>query len=146
MNVKLAPQVLSSTVSITLMSYGPPEVAGTAKFCLFVDSFFDIMNIHNIQSHEFERKPFLSPFTSVSDDRFGWLQNFFLKYFEDWLTSVEQYSGNFSRNARSNMFISWKTFEGLKITVHSIIEAVKFLLQHHVKYLCFDGKVLSRPT
>ena len=44
------------------------------------------------------------------------------------------------------MFISRKTFEGLKITVHSIIEAVKFLLQHHVKYLCFDGKVLSRPT
>ena len=33
------------------------------------------------------------------------------------------------------MFISWQTFEGLKITVHSIIEAVKFLLQHHVKYV-----------
>ena len=28
-----------------------------------------------------------------------------------------------------------KIFEGLKITVHSIIEAVKFLLQHHVKYV-----------
>ena len=40
-----------------------------------------------------------------------------------------------SRNARSNVFISWKTFEGLKVTVHSIIEAVKFLLQHHVKYV-----------
>ena len=50
-----------------------------------MDSFFDIMNIRNIQSHEFERKPFLVPFTSVNDDRFGWLQNVFLKYFEDWL-------------------------------------------------------------
>ena len=60
---------------------------------------------------------------------------FLLKFFEDWLTTIEQRPGNFSRNACSNMFISWQTFEGLKITVHSIIEAVKFLLQHHVKYV-----------
>ena len=99
-----------------------------------------MMNIPNILSHEFERKPSLAPFTSVNDDRFGWLQNVFLKYFENWLTSIEQRPGNFSRNARSNMFISWQTIEGLKITVHSIKEAVKILLQHHVKYL------LSRPT
>ena len=33
------------------------------------------------------------------------------------------------------MFISWQTFEDLKITVHLIKEAVKFLLQHHVKYV-----------
>ena len=96
------------------------------------------MNIPNILSHEFERKPSLVPFTSVNDDRFGWLQNVFLKYFENWLTSIEQRPGNFSRNARSNMFISWQTIEGLKITVHSIKEAVKILLQHHVKYLLTD--------
>ena len=143
MNVKLTAQVLSSTVSKTLTSYGPPEAAGTAKFCLLMDGFFDIMNIRNIQSHEFERKPFLAPFTSVNDDRFGWLQNVFLKYFEDWLTSIEQRPGNFSRNARSNMFISWQTFEGLKITVHSIIEAVSSATSCQK---CLDGKVLSRPT
>ena len=68
MNVKLAAQVLSSTVSKTLMSYGPPEPAGTAKFCLLMNGFFDIMNIRNIQSNEFERKPFVAPFTSVNDD------------------------------------------------------------------------------
>ena len=88
MNVKLAAQILSSTVSKTLTSYGLPEAAGTAKFCLLMDGFFDIMNIRNIQSHEFERKPFLAPFTSVNDDWFGWLQNVFLKYFKDWLTSI----------------------------------------------------------
>ena len=114
-------------ISRGITSYGPPEAAGTAKFCLLMDSFFGIMNVRNIQSHEFERKPFLAPFTSVNDDRFGWLQNVFLKYFEDWLTSIEQLPGNFSRNARSNMFIFWQTFEVLKITVHSIIEVVKCL-------------------
>ena len=57
----------------------------------------------------------------------------FLKYFEDWSTSIEQRPGNFSRDTRSDMFISCQTFEGLKITAHSIIQTVKFLLQHHVK-------------
>ena len=54
MNVKLAAQVLSSTVSKTLTSYEPPEAAGTAKFCLLMDSFFDIMNLRNTESHEFK--------------------------------------------------------------------------------------------
>ena len=71
MNVKLAAQVLSSTVSKILMSRGHPEAAGTAKFCLLMDSFFDIMNIRDLQSHEFQRKTFLAPFTSVNDRLFG---------------------------------------------------------------------------
>ena len=118
-----------------------------SKFCLLMDSFFDMMNIRNIQSHEFERKPFLALFTSVNDDWFGWLQNIFLKYFEDWLTSIEQRPGNFSRNARSNMFISWQTFVGLKIIVHSIIEAaISLFMMLPSCQICFERKVLSRPT
>ena len=76
MNVKLAAQVLSSRDSKTLTLYGSPEAASTAKFCLLKTSFFNIMNIHNIQSHKFERKPFLALFTSVYNHWFGWLQNF----------------------------------------------------------------------
>ena len=102
MNVKLAAQVLRSIVSKTLTSYGPAEAAGTGKFFLLMESFFDLMNIHNIQSHEFERKPFLAPSTSVNEDRFRWLQNVFLKYVGDWLTSIEQRLGNFSRSALTN--------------------------------------------
>ena len=33
------------------------------------------------------------------------------------------------------MFISWQTYEGLKISVNSIIEATQFLLWHQVKYV-----------
>ena len=33
------------------------------------------------------------------------------------------------------MFISQQTYEGFKITVNSIIEAVQFLLQHEVSYV-----------
>ena len=58
-----------------LLVYGPPEAAETAHFCSLMDCFFDIMNIRNTQSHEFERKPMLAPFTSVNDPRFSWLRN-----------------------------------------------------------------------
>ena len=72
------------------------------------------MNIRNTLSHEFEQKPMLAPFTSVNDQRFLWLPNAFLKYFQDWLNSVEQRQGNFTKDARQKMFISWQTYEGLK--------------------------------
>ena len=55
-----------------------------------------------------------------------------LKYFTDWLDSTEQRPGNFDRNAHRNMFISWQTYEGLKIIVNTIIECVQFLLRNHV--------------
>ena len=61
--------------------------------------------------------------------------NVFLKHFQDWLNSVEQRQGNFTKDARQKMFISSQTYEGLKITVNSIIEATQFLLQHQVKYV-----------
>ena len=45
MNVRLAAQVLISTVSKILLAYGPLEAAETANFCSLMDCFPDIMNI-----------------------------------------------------------------------------------------------------
>ena len=45
MNVKLAAQVLSSTVGKTINQYGSPEFVETARFCCMMDSFFDIQFI-----------------------------------------------------------------------------------------------------
>ena len=128
MNVNLAAQVLSSTVSKVLLKYGPPEPAGNEKICFLTDTFFDITNIRDINSHKFELKPSLLPFSRVDDPRFSWLQNIFLQYFEDRLPSIEQRPGNFSKNAKGKMFMSQQKYEGFKITVNSIIEAVQFLL------------------
>ena len=58
---------------------------------LFINGLiFDIMNIQNYQSLEFEWVPFeLAPFIrSVNDWRFPWLHNVFIKSFQDWLDSV----------------------------------------------------------
>ena len=57
MNVKLAAQVLSSTVSKVLLHYGPLEAESTVKFCALMDKFFDIMNIRSLDANKFDQKP-----------------------------------------------------------------------------------------
>ena len=75
---------------------------------LFINGLiFDIMNIQNNQSLEFEWIPMLAPLRSVNDWRFSWLRNVFLKSFQDWLNSVQQCQGNFTKDAGQKMFISW---------------------------------------
>ena len=103
-NVKLAAQVLSSIVSRILSQYGSPEASGTVRFCALMDTFFDIMKIRDIHSHQFLRKPSLMPFTSNDDPRFSWLRNVFLQYFEDWLTSIKQRDDKFSKKEKNKIF------------------------------------------
>ena len=43
---------------------------------------------------------------SVNDRRFSWLHNVFLKSFQDWVNSVQQLQGNFTKDAGQRMFIS----------------------------------------
>ena len=73
----------------------------------------------------------LAPLRTVNDQRFLWLRNVFLKLFQDWLNSVQKRQRNFERDTSQKMFISivgQQTYEGLKISVNSIIEATQFLL------------------
>ena len=135
MNVKLAAQVLSSTVSRILSQYRPPEASGTARYCMLMNTFFDIMNIRDIHSHEFLHKSSLMPITCIDYPRLSWLRKVFLQYFEDWFTSIEQRDGNFSKKERNKMFISPQTYGGLKISVNSTIKVVQFLHQHHMRYV-----------
>ena len=69
-----------------------------------------------------------TPLRSVTDQMFSWLRNVFLKSFRDWLNSVQQRQGNVIKDVGQKMFISWQTYEGLKKSVNSIIEATQFLL------------------
>ena len=103
---------------------------------LFINGLiFDIMNIQNNQFLECEWKPMLTPLRSVTRRSFSWLRNIFLKSFQDWLNSVQQRQGNFTKDSGLKIIISWQTHEGLKLSVNSIIEATQFLLWHQVKYV-----------
>jgi len=59
----------------------------------------------------------------------------FLDYLKSWKGSTETRPGDFSQNAKARMFLSWQTYEGFEITVHSAIEATKFLLQEGMEYV-----------
>ena len=50
MNVKLAAQAPSFTVSKAFLKYGSPEAAGTEKFCCLRDRLFAIINNRDINS------------------------------------------------------------------------------------------------
>ena len=114
MSVRLAAQVSSETVCNVLNQFRPPEAAGIAEFCLMMDTFFDCFNVRNTKEHELKRKPNLRPYESTDDIRFEWLDTF-LQYFNRWKDSIEARNGaNYTANARSNMVISWQTYEGLK--------------------------------
>ena len=88
---------------------------------LFINELiFHIMNIQNNQFLEPEWIPMLAPLRSINDRRFLWLRNVFLKSFQNWLNSVQQCQGNFTKDAGQKMFISisWQTYEGLKISIN----------------------------
>ena len=135
MNVKLAAQVLSTSVSVALQTFAPPEALETAKFCEMMDKYFDCLNVRNTTEAISKQKPFLNPYTSVHDERFGWFTNTFLQYFYDWRTSIESRPGMFTANDKAKMFISWQTFETLQMTIYSCIGLIKYLLNHEVKYV-----------
>ena len=71
----------------------------------------------------------MKPYSDQDDERFEWLSKNFLGYLEEWKSNTITRPGNFTQNARARMFISWQTYEGLRITTYSMIEVVKFLLQ-----------------
>ena len=105
---------------------------------LFINGLtFDIMNIQNNESYEYEWKPImLAPLMiNVNDRTFSWFRNVFLKSFQEWVNSVQQLQGNFTKDVDQKMFISWQIYQGLNISVNSIIEATQFLLWRQVKYL-----------
>ena len=69
MNVRLAAQVLSSSVNVVLTTYGPAEARETAKDCYMFDKYFDCMNSRNTTETHRKQKPDLARYES-DDNRF----------------------------------------------------------------------------
>ena len=75
----------------------------------------------------------IKPYISSYDERFTWLTDTLLKYFSDWVSTIAR-PGQFT-DVRANMFISWRTYERIKITTNSSIELIKFLLNAGCPYV-----------
>ena len=81
------------------------------------------------------RRSKIGPFESPDDERLPWLKDSFLGYFESWEKNVQNRPGEFTKNDQARMFISRPTYEGLKISVYSLIEIVPFLLDEGFEYI-----------
>ena len=99
MNVHLAAQVLSTSVSVALKEFGQPETAGTAKYCEMFDKFFDCLNVRNTTQNALL-------------ERFEWLISTILPYFTNWKNSIESRRGGpYSNTDKARLFISWQTHD-----------------------------------
>ena len=134
MNVRLATQVLSDTVSNVIESYYPAYMQKTAELCKFADKFFDCMNVRNHSEGLTKRKPFLEPYKNVNDERFTWLKENFLNYLKIWKENVSKRVDDFSTDERERSFLSSQTYEGLRITSYSL-EVTKYLLNTEMPYV-----------
>ena len=59
----------------------------------------------------------------------------FLAYFETWKEEISQRTGDFEKADQAKMFVSWQTYQGFKITCHSVVEVTKFLLNQGMQYV-----------
>ena len=61
------------------------------------------------------RNNFLSPYTSVDDERFEWLMSTFLPYFTNWKNSTESRRGGpYSNTDKARLFTSSSFFISIK--------------------------------
>ena len=135
MKVRLAAQVLSSSVAAVLRSFYSGDTSATADFCDNIDKFFDCLNVRSCHEHERKRKNFLKPYVSIDDERFKWLKEEFLGYLKQWKETISTRQGEFSDAAKEKMFISKQTYEGLQITAYSAVECVQQLLRSGMPYV-----------
>ena len=69
--MKLATQVLSTSVAIALEENGDDDVLATANFCKMMNDFFDCTNVRSMTEHVSKRNQFIKPYTSPDDERFS---------------------------------------------------------------------------
>ena len=127
MNVNLAAQILSKTVSVLLKMHYLEETHATTDLFGIMNDFFDCLNGRCQNEGFFKRNVMLAPFRHVTDSRYEWLQNVFIQYLEKWKVSIDSREG-FTNGEKNRIFLAPQTYEVLKITAYSTIEATRYLL------------------
>ena len=127
MKVKLATQVLSKSIAISLRDSDNDEVPGTVTFCEMMNDMFDCTNVRSKTEHARKtRKYFIKPYTSCDDERFVSMKNVVLKYLENWRESILSRPEKYTADERGKIFIWMQTYEGLKNLKIYLTTAVMF--------------------
>ena len=99
-NVRLAAQKLSTTVSKLVSNYGS---ADAAKFWLMLDTFFDLINVSRTTALLCGLKPFNSPFPWTDDYEISLLKSRFFKNFDDCFRSIEARPEAYTKYVKQKM-------------------------------------------
>ena len=113
MYVKLAVQVLNSSVSKISLNFGSEDMNETAKYCEMWDNFLDCLNVRNTSEYKRKLKPFLKPYNNIEDERFKWLIEEFQQYFVNWKKEIEERPGDFSKLSKQKCYFLLKRLKVL---------------------------------
>ena len=86
--------------------------------------FFDCLNERSVEESK----------SKLNDQRFGWLLDTFLPYLSPWKENINYRPEIFTQTEKGKMFLAWQTFEGIQITIFSLIEMVKYLLEQGMPF------------
>ena len=142
MVIKYTALVLGKNVASILRKFESPQKNGTATYCEMIDNFTVLTWDHWLKAQE--TILFLQQYTSENDERFSWLKETFLNYFEEWKPYIDHRAGSFTQRT-SKMFISFQNFLAFQITYYSV--CTKFLLHEGMEYLLterFSQNVLEQ--
>jgi len=135
MNVRLATQILSESVSRVLKEYYPSGTYATSELCHNINRFFDCLNARNQVEYIKDRNEFCAPYRAVNDSRLNWLQHDFIGYLRKWKESINARPGHYTDTEKDKMFLSHQTFKGILITVYSFVEIIKYLINDGMPYV-----------
>ena len=125
--VKLAAQVLSSSMANALMLKDAAQYSSTAILCRNMDKWFDCLNGRHLNQARDKRKPELGAYFDKNDWRFHWLENDFLGWLNSWENEIDNQPG-LSASEKRSLILSYQTMEDLKITTKSFTELLPLLL------------------
>ena len=136
MRVRLAAQILSTSMAVAIRQRHLPDMEQTSIFCEKLDFWFDCLNGRYPGEGERKRKPAMAPYYRrlQPDPRFGMLENDFLGWLNTWEDQVQQMP-NLSQAEKNRLFISHQTAEGLRITTISFIQLVQVVLADGAEYV-----------
>ena len=123
--VKLACQVLSTTMANAIRLRNNPAMSQTEHFCRIFDKWFDCLNGRYLNAPKPDLRPYYA--NNAQDPRYQWLETEFLNWLEEWEREVEALP-NLSKSERSKFLLSHQTAEGLKITTISFVNLTRALL------------------
>ncbi|XP_071945700.1 uncharacterized protein [Antedon mediterranea] len=127
MKVKLAVQILSSSVAHALEIQGRHDTKSLIHFIKYMNKFFDCLNVSRVERRRNNINENLLEYRSVDDSRLKWLVDDFLGFLNTWENQCLE-TPNTTAAEKKRMCLSRETLDGLRITVNSFVKLTKELL------------------